>query len=275
MIRGIHHVALNTPDLERLTAFYHGGGLARPCDNGYTHISLDVTGIQQEYQRLSCAGATSVSSSSARTGARCIANSPFASSRLASCEGTCRTTGSEQRCRALPHRGDGSPELWIDGPGALQRLVSAPEYLEGAHLDERNFMAGDAVTMLCRTRLCYGFARQRTTPGAKVMFFFPVAVATDPQLTVERWEAPTPWLLPASIPIRLERATVLLREKSGGIDPPYGAIESTWWPDVATVLELWQQRPAGLRPRTREQGAEAMFVREELVLVPAAAPLPR
>ena len=109
MIRGIHHVALNTANLERLVAFYRDvlgftevvrsgwadnalideivgvqgstakqvilragnchleifqydrpaareGGPLRACDRGYTHFCLDVTDIQQEYERLTRAG---------------------------------------------------------------------------------------------------------------------------------------------------------------------------------------------------------------------------
>ena len=109
MIRGIHHIALHTPDLERLLRFYRdligfeevsraswqGNALIdevigvrssaakqamlragnvhlelfeytspasraaaplRPNDHGYTHLCLDVTDIEQEFDRLSRAG---------------------------------------------------------------------------------------------------------------------------------------------------------------------------------------------------------------------------
>lgn len=110
MIRGIHHVALNTANFEEMYAFYKDvlgfepavdvGGWAneprfdeviglkgsaarqcmfkagnaylelfeysapaaregaplRPCDHGYTHFALDVTDIEEEYERLSAAG---------------------------------------------------------------------------------------------------------------------------------------------------------------------------------------------------------------------------
>jgi len=109
MIRGVHHTAIHTSDLERLIAFYRGvigfevvaryewqneplvdevigvqGSSARaamlragncylelfqyarpaprvqeplqPHDRGYTHICLDVTDIQREYERLKRCG---------------------------------------------------------------------------------------------------------------------------------------------------------------------------------------------------------------------------
>lgn len=110
MIRGIHHVAVNTANFERMVDFYtrvlgfepavEEGGWAnsglidgvigleasaartimlragncylevfeysapearvgaplRPCDRGYTHFALDVTDIEQEYDRLAAAG---------------------------------------------------------------------------------------------------------------------------------------------------------------------------------------------------------------------------
>jgi glyoxylase I family protein len=110
MIRGIHHTAISTADLDRLVAFYRdvigfevvsrsewndnefidsviglkgsaarqamlrAGGCyleffeytapaareaerLRPCDRGYTHICLDVVGIEEEWERLTRAGA--------------------------------------------------------------------------------------------------------------------------------------------------------------------------------------------------------------------------
>ena len=165
---------------------------------------------------------------------------------------------------------DGSPELWIDGPEILQRLATAPEYLEGAYPDERNFMEGDSDAMLCRTTFCQGVARDRATPGAKVMFYFPAQVATDPEATAAQWEAHTPWLLPESSPLRLERAMALFGAEAGGMSPRYGAIESSWWPDVEAFLALWRQRPADAATRAREAGVHAMFVRELIVLPQAA-----
>jgi glyoxylase I family protein len=113
VIRGIHHVAINTPDLDRLLAFYRdvvgfevvestrfdwkdsaeidaivgikgtaskvvmlraanayiemfeyqqpaatNTGRLAPSDHGYTHICLDVTDIEAEYERLSKNGMT-------------------------------------------------------------------------------------------------------------------------------------------------------------------------------------------------------------------------
>ncbi len=110
MIRGIHHIAINTANLDRLRDFYVDvigfepatsefgwsdsaecdaavglrGSCARqqmlragncylelfeyaqpaarpdhavrPCDHGYTHFALDVTDIEEEYDRLAAAG---------------------------------------------------------------------------------------------------------------------------------------------------------------------------------------------------------------------------
>ena len=109
MIRGLHHVAIHTPQLERMVEFYRDvigfteisraewsdnafideiigvpGSAARqvmlragnchlelfeytapeprsdrplrPCDRGYTHLCLDVLGIEAEFDRLVAAG---------------------------------------------------------------------------------------------------------------------------------------------------------------------------------------------------------------------------
>ena len=48
MVRGIHHATISTGDLERSLRFYR--------DHGITHICLDVTDIDEEYERLKAAG---------------------------------------------------------------------------------------------------------------------------------------------------------------------------------------------------------------------------
>lgn len=166
---------------------------------------------------------------------------------------------------------DGSPEVWIDGPHILQRLATAPEYLEGAYPDERNFMEGDSGAMVTRTTACHGAARERTTSGAKVMCYFPAQVASDPAITAARWQSASPWLLPGASPLRLEREQALTGEAAGGVAPRFGAIEASWWPDAATFLALWRQRPADAAARAREDGVRAMFVRELIVVPPSAA----
>lgn len=165
---------------------------------------------------------------------------------------------------------DGSPEVWIDGPHILERLATAPAYLEGAYPDERNFMEGDSDAMMTRTVFGRGIERERTTPGAKVMFYFPQQVATDPRITSARWQSDSPWLLPGSSPLRLEREQALTGDAAGGITPRFGAIEASWWPDVETFLERWQKRPADAESRAHEDGVRAMFVRELIVLAPDA-----
>jgi hypothetical protein len=50
----------------------------------------------------------------------------------------------------LPLAGDGFPELWTRGADVLARLGAAPEYLEGAYLDESNFMEGRSQALLAR-----------------------------------------------------------------------------------------------------------------------------
>ena len=68
MIRGIHHTALSTGNLERAIAFYrdvlgfelvmdHRWDAGRQlCDHGITHLCLEVDDIEAEHTRLSAAG---------------------------------------------------------------------------------------------------------------------------------------------------------------------------------------------------------------------------
>jgi hypothetical protein len=137
--------------------------------------------------------------------------------------------------------GDGCPELWIDSVESVVRLAECPEYLEGAHLDEPNFMTGDARMLISRPVLACGDCERRAAAGRlKLLLFFSTAHA-GAELARVAWpgELEAPLLMPGSAPLRLERE-ISIRDLPAGVPPPeFDIVESSWWPDVETLRAAW------------------------------------
>jgi hypothetical protein len=146
---------------------------------------------------------------------------------------------------------DGCPELWVDDLAAVQRLGTCPEYLEGAYLDEPNFMDGRAVTSLAR--LVHAAGRPRAPGTVRLLRFLPAGPPRD-------WTSPAPWELAGALPVGLERERCLTEEELGA-PVPYAAIESSWWPDETAARAAWALGGTAVR------GQHALLVRE-LVVVP-------
>ena len=159
---------------------------------------------------------------------------------------------------------DGSPELWVDDIGALQRLVASPEYLQGAGPDEANFMVPPAIACVARERIIQEAAEPDRLKGAlKLMLVFqraPERVAdrfADGWMTDER-----PWLMPDSQPLRLTRQAVI----AGETPAPFASVECTWWRDIGTFRQAWDRRQSsGLAGSAWLRG---LLVHEEVVVAP-------
>jgi hypothetical protein len=173
----------------------------------------------------------------------------------------------------LPCAGDGFPELWTSGADLLKRLASAPEYLEGAYLDEGNFMDGRSQALLLRQQVIDdGPGRVAATLLFKVMLFF----RRDPGLAREAF-APAflrphhPLLLPdGPRPARLTRHVAVELPGDAGAAyvgvQTYDGVEASYWPDLAAFRAAWSGQsaaPAGLIDPAATVG---VIVREEPVL---------
>jgi hypothetical protein len=163
---------------------------------------------------------------------------------------------AEHELPGLEVMADGSPELWVEDAGALGRLVSSPEYLQGAGPDEANFMVPPAVSCLAKERVvCEAVAPGSLQQALKLMLLFQ-RVPEDPA-------DEHPWLMPDSQPLRLTRHAVV----AGEIPALFAGVECTWWSDIETLRQAWDQR----RQESPAASVRGLLVREEIVVAP---PLP-
>lgn len=146
-----------------------------------------------------------------------------------------------QALGTLQAPGDGCPELWIESPEVFLKLATSPEYLEGARLDEPNFMSGEPLGMIGReTVLVPGVSRAEATSLAKAMIFLPrVAERKSANEARHLLEDLCATLCRVSTPVRLshERATEVPAALG---QPAYEWILSVWWRTPADLERAWQ-----------------------------------
>ena len=181
--------------------------------------------------------------------------------------------GDDGVIEGLPLAGDGFPELWTRGADLLKRLATAPEYLEGAYLDEPNFMDGRSQAMLAREFIIDdGPGRIAATLLVKAMVF----VRRAPGLSLADFEAKykvrrEPLFVPAATaPLRLTRhVSIELPGDAGaayeGVQA-YDGIEASYWPDIETFRKAWAQRSEGPKDLIDPDVTVGVLVREEPVL---------
>lgn len=165
--------------------------------------------------------------------------------------------------------GDGVPEVWVPSVAAVQRLAVSPEYLEGAWLDEPNFMEGRARAVVGDERLVFARReRQQTVHCPKLMLFAKRA----PSLTAREFKAAVAcsyeslWAPARPVRHSYEIAVELPTEMG---EQPYDLIASLWWHDRRSLHEAWRNldlRQAGkILDIARLEG---MLVSEEPVFWP-------
>lgn len=161
---------------------------------------------------------------------------------------------------------DGAPELWIDDIGALQQLVTSPEYLHGAGPDEARFMVPPAVACVARERVLREAAGDLPDGAVKLILVF----RRNPRLAADAFAAhwldgEAPLLLPGAAPLRLTRYMAV----EGAGEPPFDAVECSWWDSLDSLRGEWALRDAARgQPLVDPSATRGMLVREEVV-VPA------
>ncbi|VVO78256.1 hypothetical protein PS874_01530 [Pseudomonas fluorescens] len=158
---------------------------------------------------------------------------------------------------------DGAPELWIETPDMLQRLVESREYQEGAGPDEANFSVPPVLACVARERLL--IEGEPPVDAIKLM----LTVVRNPHLDGtafrQRWLAGESAPLLSSRPLRLTRHAALDDEA-----PLHGA-EFSWWPDMAALRYAWKSRnPAAGGELIAPRSLRGLLAREEVVLAPQA-----
>lgn len=172
---------------------------------------------------------------------------------------------------------DGSPELWTSGPAALAQLGTAPEYLEGAYLDEPNFMDGRSQALLAHEHVVdEGPGRAVTTTMVKAMVF----VRRAPDLSLAHfteWAGQArPFLFPdGPTPVRLTRHLAIDIAALGAAGDAfkgvqsYDGVEASYWPDLDTFRAAWETRTDGTAGGLcNPDSVGVMVCREEPVLWP-------
>ena len=152
---------------------------------------------------------------------------------------------------------DGCPELWIERLESLEELATSPEYLEGAGPDEANFMSGASKSCIAEPRFACGLAREAAGDCKVLMFYEHEVDGATP------WSFQCPWSLPEVGALRIERDVCMAVP---GLEH-YSAVESSWWRDLRSFGDAWQDAAPRLRQRVPAP-AMVLPVTELIVFLP-------
>lgn len=166
----------------------------------------------------------------------------------------------------LPPIADGSPELWIESPETLQRLVTSREYLEGAGPDEANFSVPPVLACVARERVLIEVeGGSLPTDAIKLM----LTVKRNPLLAQTTF-GPR-WLAGESAPLLAGRPLRLTRHAAEDPEAAFDGAEFSWWPDMDSLRNAWLMRnPADGGELIADRSLHGLLVREEMVLAPCA-----
>jgi hypothetical protein len=167
--------------------------------------------------------------------------------------------------------GDGVPELWVEGVEALEALAASPAYLQGAALDEPNFMEGEAHPFVARSLVREpSLPRQAVAGKIKLMLFFNRRSDVDGSAVAEAWLADGLILAPEDAIVRAELHVAIDGSQEGG----FTHVECLWWVSRAAFENAWalrnEARTIGLIDPTSIAG---MLVSELPVLWPEGDPV--
>lgn len=166
---------------------------------------------------------------------------------------------------------DGSPEVWLDSLEDAVLLTQMPEYLEGAFIDEPNFMRvrSQGVTVT-ETVVKEGPKIKKGDAPLKVLFF----LKRNPMLTAEQFREAwmgeeAPLLKGGKHLLRFVKSPTVPETFVDG-DAMYDGVEELWWKDEAAFKK--DSKPA-LSTAEREAlldvaATTGMFVDENRVVWP-------
>lgn len=175
----------------------------------------------------------------------------------------------EEGLEDLPIVGDGVPELWVTMAEDIIRLGTCPEYMEGAYLDEPNFMEGRAENVISELTLIAGPQDRKAAAGLPKLMLFTKRHEGVNDADFAAWcDAPRPLLMPDASPVRLERQLAVAKLPEG-LTSAYDMVECSWWPDMEALRAAWKARSTENAARFIDVSALAgLVVREEPVLWP-------
>jgi len=138
---------------------------------------------------------------------------------------------------------EGVAEAWLDSVETASGFRTNPDYLEGAHKDEPNFIDTSSLTFLLTREnvVVPGPAFAKDTSAVKCLFL----VKRKPGMSVaefqEYWRAKHAPLVPRTPHLlRYVQCHVLPETYESDTPPAYDGVAELWWPDVAKFQESWQ-----------------------------------
>ncbi len=159
--------------------------------------------------------------------------------------------------------GDGAPELWVDSVEALEELGRSPAYLQGAALDEPNFMAGAARGFVGQAiERAEDDDRHAVVGATKLLLFYTGVPGISRERLIEIWR---------DRGLTLSRSEAVRRaELYVGADPDgAGSVhcaEAIWWPDDGDFQAAWDGRENSMAREIDHASLLGMLVEELPVL---------
>jgi uncharacterized protein (TIGR02118 family) len=151
---------------------------------------------------------------------------------------------TEPQLDGLPVVADGSPELWIESIEDMARIRQSSEYMEGAYLDEPNFMEGRSRILVAEEVVVVdGAGQERAAKHLKLMLFFRrAATCTAGAFNASYESLSRPLLMAAGMPVRLTQQRPIANASAVPTRPIYDLAEFSWWPDRASLAAAWIDR---------------------------------
>ena len=136
----------------------------------------------------------------------------------------------------------GAAEVWYDDLATAVGMRTNPQYLEGAYLDEPNFIDQPALKWLATTEnvVVAGPTIAKGTPLVKGLFL----VKRKPGLSVtefqDYWRNKHAPLVPRTPHlVRYVQCHVLPETYESEYPPAFDGVAELWWPDLGKFKESW------------------------------------
>ncbi|MCW2958396.1 MAG: Ethyl tert-butyl ether degradation EthD [Solirubrobacterales bacterium] len=174
---------------------------------------------------------------------------------------------------------EGIAEVWFDDAATAAGMGEDPNYAEGAHLDEPNFIDTDNLGFLLSEVEVQreGPPIAKDDPGAKAMLLLNRADGLSPADFAQRIRSAD---LAAAVPdaTRVSVAVALPDMYADGAEPTFDAVVELWFPSVDAFSSAWTakgRQVAQALDGLVSREASAAFLGEELrVLWPEGVPAP-
>ena len=172
----------------------------------------------------------------------------------------------DQPVAGLRPPSDGVPELWVDDADVLAKLAASPAYLQGAALDEKNFMSGSARMFLSHSFTRQGsLPRQQVAGQVKLMLFFQSSPSAEPTALLRHWMTQG---LALAADAAMTRAELHLAIPNPDMPSHFSHCEAIWWRSQEEFERAWSDRTLAATGLVNAASLLGMLVDEVPVLWP-------